>query len=185
MNEKYSIKFLQILTAIIVSGLIIFLFPKAEVPSYTTITIGVLLAYIFIFTQISKYFQESGGSLLSKMYNILSESFVIVFIIIMLLILLYIFVFFNKKIYEVEPPQEFTLFKWVSYSLLVIQMILLFYYFKNLIKKTLSGSGLDPTNFITKMLANNLNLILGFFTLLNFSVTLIMYIIISKFTTDG
>lgn len=185
MNEKYSIKFLQILTAIIVSGLIIFLFPKAQVPSYTTITIGVVLAYIFIFTQISKYFQEKDGSSFSKMYNILSESFIIIFIIIMLLILLYIFVFFNKKIYDVSPPEEFTLFKWVSYSLLIIQMILLFYYFKNLIKKTLHGTGIDASNMFTKMLGNNLNLILGFFTLLNFGITLIMYIIISKFTTDG
>ena len=43
MNEKYTKKFLQILSAIIISGIIIFLFPKAEIPSYTTITIGLVL----------------------------------------------------------------------------------------------------------------------------------------------
>ena len=185
MNETYTRKFLQILSAVIISGLIIFLFPRAEIPSYTTITIGLVLSYVFIFTQISKYIQESQTSVLRKFYNILSESFVIIFIISMMLFLIYIFMKFSKKIYDVKPPAEFTLFTRVSYILIIIQMILLFYYFQNLIKKTLTGTTINPTNKVIKMFSDNLNLILGFTTILNFSVTLILYVIISKFTTDG
>ena len=44
MDPQYSIKFLQILSSIVLAGLVVFLFPNAELPSYITITIGVFLS---------------------------------------------------------------------------------------------------------------------------------------------
>ena len=95
---------------------------------------------------------------------------------------------YKKNIYETAPPKEFIIFKWISYMLLITQMVLLIYYFYNLLKQgsgNLNNQGANVIQQLTNMINKNLVLILNFVTLLNFSVTGIMYIIISRFTTDG
>ena len=95
---------------------------------------------------------------------------------------------YKKHIYETKPPDEFIIFKWISYLLLIGQMILLIYYFYSLLKQGSGNLNMTGTNVMQQlinMITKNLVLILNFVTLLNFSVTGIMYIIISRFTTDG
>lgn len=188
MNEKYTKRFLNILTSIIVAGLVIFIFPKAELPSYITITFGVILSFLFLTVVLSNSLDTSSISLKDKFLKLISKSSGVVFIIIMLLSLIYIFMNYKKHIYETKPPDEFIIFKWISYLLLIAQMLLLIYYFYSLLKQgsgNLNTTGSNVIQQISNMITKNLVLILNFVTLLNFSVTGIMYIIISRFTTDG
>ena len=188
MNEIYTKRFLNILTSIIVAGLVIFIFPKAELPSYITITFGVILSFLFLTVVLSNSLNTSGISLKEKFLKLITKSSGVVFIIIMLLSLIYIFMNYKKHIYETKPPDEFIIFKWISYLLLIGQMILLIYYFYSLLNQVSTNLSSQETNVmqqLSNMISKNLVLILNFVTLLNFSVTGIMYIIISRFTTDG
>jgi hypothetical protein len=188
MNEKYTKRFLNILTSIIVAGLVIFIFPKAEIPSYITITFGVILSFLFLNVVLSNTINKSSVSLKDKFLKLITKSSGVVFIIIMLISLIFIFMNYKKNIYETAPPKEFIIFKWISYMLLITQMVLLIYYFYNLLKEgsgNLNNQGANVIQQLTNMINKNLVLILNFVTLLNFSVTGIMYIIISRFTTDG
>lgn len=185
MNEIYTKRFLNILTSIIVAGLVIFIFPKAELPSYITITFGVILSFLFLTVVLSNSLNTSGISLKDKFLKLITKSSGVIFIIIMLLSLIFIFMNYKKKIYETAPPKEFIIFKWISYMLLIAQMVLLIYYFYSLLNQGSSSQGTNVMQQLSNMISKNLVLILNFVTLLNFSVTGIMYIIISRFTTDG
>ena len=187
MDPQYSIKFLQILSSIVLAGLVVFLFPNAEIPSYITITIGVFLSFLFLAVQSSKMLElQTKTGTLSKIKSFFGKSYIAVFIVLMLLSLISIFSFYHKKIYEITPPQEFTKFKWVSYILLIFQLALLFVYLKNMFIERISiQEGKSKFEKLKKAILENTSLLLTLLTLMNSGITIILYVIIAKFTTDG
>jgi hypothetical protein len=187
MELEYSVKFLQILSSIVLAGLVIFLFPNAELPSYITITFGVTLSFLFLAVQSSKILEsQTTTGIFSKIKSFFGKSYISIFIILMLLSLISIFSFYHKKIYDITPPQEFTKFKWVSYILLVFQMGLLFVYLKNMfLERIIVQEGKSTLGKVKKVILENTSLLLTLLTLMNSGIAIILYVIIAKFTTDG
>ena len=150
----YSSNLLNILTVVAATGLVAFLFPKGELPAYTSTT---------------------------KIWDIFSHSYPTIVLLMLLFFLALIFATYKHNIYDIEPPSEFTAFKWTSYVLLTIQIGILFKYLKDELHGTQTTSG----NKMLNMLMSNLKNVLNVFSLINALVIGFIYVIISKFTTDG
>ena len=59
---------------------------------------------------------------------------------------------YKKHIYESAPPKEFTIFKWISYLLLIAQMLLLIYYFYSLLKQGSGNLNMTGTNVMQQLI---------------------------------
>jgi hypothetical protein len=187
MNAGYTIRFLHILASVVIAGLLIFLLPQAEIPSYLTIFLSLLLSFLFITIQTSTP-QTIGTEpgVLKSIMNLLSQSYSIFFILLMLGFLIFIFSSYKHKIYATEPPQEFVTLKWISYVLLVFQIGLLFMFLMNEVKdKLASSTGNTMQKRFYDALMKNGKVYINLLTLLNSFITLALYIVIAKFTTDG
>lgn len=187
MNAEYTIKFLHILASVVIAGLLIFLLPQAEIPSYITIFLSLLLSFLFITIQTSNHqTTSSDDGILITIMNLLSQSYSIFFILLMLGFLIFIFAGYKHKIYATDPPQEFVTLKWISYVLLVFQIGLLFMLLINEVKdKLASNSGNSMQKRFYDTLMKNGKVYINLLTLLNSFITLALYIVIAKFTTDG
>jgi len=186
MNNEYTIRFLHILASVVIAGLIIFLFPQAEIPSYITIFISLFLAFLFITVQVSNPELNKQLTFFQQIKKYLSQSSSIFFVLLIVSFLIAIFVGFYKKIYELQPPQEFTTLKWVSFIVLTFQLGLLFMYLINEVKDTISmKEGNSLRDKIYSVLMKNGKLYVNLLTLVNSFITLALYVIIAKFTTDG
>lgn len=186
MNNEYTIRFLHILASFIIAGTIIFLFPQAEIPSYITIFISLFLAFLFITVQVSNPKQNVELSFLQQVIKYFKQSSSILFVLLIVSFLIAIFVGYHKKIYEITPPQEFTTLKWVSFVLLIFQVGLLFMYLINEAKDTLAiKQNNSMADKIYSTLMKNGKLYVNLLTIINAFVTLALYVVIAKFTTDG
>jgi hypothetical protein len=180
----YSSNLLNILTAVAVTGLVAFLFPKGELPAYITLIFSVALAFIFVMAQVSRRTStDQTMSSFSKILSIFSHSYPTIILIILLFFLALIFASYKHNIYDIEPPAEFTAFKWTSYILLTFQIVILFKYLKDELLNT--GTTNTSTNKLLNMLMSNLKNVLNVFSLINALIIGFIYVIISKFTTDG
>ena len=180
----YSSNLLNILTAVAVTGLVAFLFPKGELPAYITLIFSVALAFIFVMAQVSRRTStDQTMSTFSKIWGIFSHSYPTIILIILLFFLALIFATYKHNIYDIEPPAEFTAFKWTSYILLTFQILILFKYLKDELLNT--GTTNTSTNKLLNMLMSNLKNVLNVFSLINALIIGFIYVIISKFTTDG
>ena len=180
----YSSNLLNILTAVAVTGLVAFLFPKGELPAYITLIFSVALAFIFVMAQVSRRTStDQTMSTFSKIWSIFSHSYPTIILIMLLFFLALIFASYKHNIYDIEPPAEFTAFKWTSYILLTFQIVILFKYLKDELLNT--GTTSTSTNKWLNMLMSNLKNVLNVFSLINALVIGFIYVIISKFTTDG
>ena len=180
----YSSNLLNILTAVAVTGLVAFLFPKGERPAYITLIFSVALAFIFVMAQVSRRTStDQTMSTFSKIWSIFSHSYPTIILIMLLFFLALIFASYKHNIYDIEPPAEFTAFKWTSYILLTFQIVILFKYLKDELLNT--GTTSTSTNKWLNMLMSNLKNVLNVFSLINALVIGFIYVIISKFTTDG
>ena len=178
----YSSNLLNILTAVAVTGLVAFLFPKGELPAYITLIFSVALAFIFVMAQVSRRTStDQTTSVLSKIWGIFSHSYPTIVLLVLLFFLALIFATYKHNIYDIEPPTEFTAFKWTSYVLLTLQIVVLFKYLKDELLGTQTTSG----NKMLNMLMSNLKNVLNVFSLINALIIGFIYVIISKFTTDG
>jgi hypothetical protein len=121
-------------------------------------------------------------SIFSKIWGIFSHSYPTIVLIILLFFLALIFATYRHKIYDIEPPTEFTAFKWTSYVLLTLQIVVLFKYLKDELLGTQSSTS---GNKMLNMLMSNLKNVLNVFSLINALIIGFIYVIISKFTTDG
>lgn len=177
----YSSKLLNILTAVAATGLVAFLFPKGELPAYITLIFSIALSFVFVMAQVSRRTQIQQ-SILSKLSSIFVHSYPTIVLMIILFFLALIFATYKHNIYDIDPPAEFTVFKWTSYILLVFQVGILFKYLRDELHDTPLGiSG----KTMMSMLRSNLKNILNVFSLINALIVGFIYIIISKFTTDG
>ena len=180
----YSSNLLNILTAVAVTGLVAFLFPKGELPAYITLIFSVALAFIFVMAQVSRRTStDQTKSTFSKIWSIFSHSYPTIILIMLLFFLALIFASYKHNIYDIEPPAEFTAFKWTSYILLTFQIVILFKYLKDELLNT--GTTSTSTNKWLNMLMSNLKNVLNVFSLINALIIGFIYVIISKFTTDG
>lgn len=180
----YSSNLLNILMAVAVTGLVAFLFPKGELPAYITLIFSVALAFIFVMAQVSRRTStDQTISTFSKIWSIFSHSYPTIVLIILLFFLALIFASYKHNIYDIEPPAEFTAFKWTSYILLTFQIVILFKYLKDELLNT--GTTNTGTNKLLNMLMSNLKNVLNVFSLINALIIGFIYVIISKFTTDG
>jgi hypothetical protein len=180
----YSSNLLNILTAVAVTGLVAFLFPKGELPAYITLIFSVALAFIFVMAQVSRRTStDQTATTFSKIWGIFSHSYPTIVLITLLFFLALIFATYKHNIYEIEPPAEFTVFKWTSYVLLVFQIIILFKYLKDELLETQTTS--KTSNKFLSMIMGNLKNVLNVFSLINALIIGFLYVIISKFTTDG
>ena len=180
----YSSNLLNILTAVAVTGLVAFLFPKGELPAYITLIFSVALAFIFVMAQVSRRTStDQTMSTFSKIWSIFSHSYPTIILIMLLFFLALIFASYKHNIYDIEPPAEFTAFKWTSYILLTFQIVILFKYLKDELLNT--GTTSTSTNKWLNMLMSNLKNVLNVFSLINALIIGFIYVIISKFTTDG
>jgi hypothetical protein len=178
----YSSNLLNILTAVAVTGLVAFLFPKGELPAYITLIFSVALAFIFVMAQVSRRTStDQTASIFSKIWGIFSHSYPTIVLIMLLFFLALIFATYKHNIYEIEPPTEFTAFKWTSYVLLIFQIVILFKYLKDELLETTTTSG----NKFLSMIMGNLKNVLNVFSIINALIIGFLYVIISKFTTDG
>ena len=179
----YSSNLLNILTAVAVTGLVAFLFPKGELPAYITLIFSVALAFIFVMAQVSRRTStDQTMSTFSKIWGIFSHSYPTIILIMLLFFLALIFATYKHNIYDIEPPAEFTAFKWTSYILLTFQIVILFKYLKDELLGTQSSTS---GNKMLNMLMSNLKNVLNVFSLINALIIGFIYVIISKFTTDG
>ena len=179
----YSSNLLNILTAVAVTGLVAFLFPKGELPAYITLIFSVALAFIFVMAQVSRRTStDQTMTTFSKIWGIFSHSYPTIILIILLFFLALIFATYKHNIYDIEPPTEFTAFKWTSYILLTFQIVILFKYLKDELLGTQSSTS---GNKMLNMLMSNLKNVLNVFSLINALIIGFIYVIISKFTTDG
>ena len=106
----------------------------------------------------------------------MSQSSSIFFVLLIVSFLIAIFVGFYKKIYELQPPQEFTTLKWVSFVLLTFQLGLLFMYLINEVKDTISiKEGNSLREKIYSVLMKNGKLYVNLLTLVNSFITLALY----------
>jgi len=187
MNAEYTIRFLHILASVVIAGLLIFLLPQAEIPSYITIFLSLLLSFLFVTIQTSNPESRSSDSgILTSIMSILSQSYNIFFILLMLGFLILIFTSYKNKIYNTDPPQEFITLKWISYVLLVFQIGLLFMLLINEVKdKLATNSGKTMQRRFYDALIKNGKVYINLLTLINYFITIALYIIIAKFTTDG
>lgn len=185
----YSNNLLTILTSIAITGLVVFLFPKGELPAYITLIFSVALAFIFVMAQVSRRTTENKTmSLIGKIWSIFSHSYPTIILILLLFFLALIFSTYKHNIYDIEPPKEFTTFKWTSYILIIFQILILFKYLKDELLGTTVNKGDVNTNIYSKalnMIISNLKNVMNVFSLLNALIVGFLYIIISKFTTDG
>ena len=182
----YSSNLLNILTAVAVTGLIAFLFPKGELPAYITLIFSVALAFIFVMAQVSRRTStDQTMSTFSKIWGIFSHSYPTIILIMLLFFLALIFATYKHNIYDIEPPAEFTAFKWTSYILLTFQIVILFKYLKDELLNTGTTNTNTSTNKLLNMLMSNLKNVLNVFSLINALIIGFIYVIISKFTTDG
>lgn len=180
----YSSNLLNILTAVAVTGLVAFLFPKGELPAYITLIFSVALAFIFVMAQVSRRTStDQTMPTFSKIWSIFSHSYPTIILIMLLFFLALIFASYKHNIYDIEPPAEFTAFKWTSYILLTFQIVILFKYLKDELLNT--GTTSNSTNKWLNMLMSNLKNVLNVFSLINALIIGFIYVIISKFTTDG
>lgn len=179
----YSSNLLNILTAVAVTGLVAFLFPKGELPAYITLIFSVALAFIFVMAQVSRRTStDQTTSIFSKIWGIFSHSYPTIVLLVLLFFLAVIFATYRHNIYDIEPPAEFTAFKWTSYVLLTLQIVVLFKYLKD----ELLGTQQSITgNKMLNMVMSNLKNVLNVFSLINALIIGFIYVIISKFTTDG
>lgn len=183
----YSSNLLNILTAIAITGLVIFLFPKGELPAYITLIFSIALAFIFVMAQVSKRTSTNDNlSIFSKIWAIFSHSYPTIILMMLLFFLALIFATYKHNIYDIEPPTEFTAFKWTSYVLIVFQIIILFKYLKDeLMGASDAMTGTSMYHKALNMVMSNLKNIMNVFSLINALIIGFIYIIISRFTTDG
>ena len=100
MNAEYTIKFLHILASVVIAGLLIFLLPQAEIPSYITIFLSLLLSFLFITIQTTNpQSTTSNPGIFASIMSLLSQSYSIFFILLMLGFLIFIFSSYKHKIY--------------------------------------------------------------------------------------
>ena len=191
---SYQQKFLQIFAAIVLSGMFLFIFPGGEIASYFTMLIGSGFAFLFLVSVIAgrvgsvQGVNSDGKSIFSygeNIWNVISRVSGLFFVVVLLLILLNIFLKNKRKIYNTQVPKEFTTFKNLSFMILIVQLALIYIFIKNQFKAFNFNTSNEMINSIIRTMMSNINLFLLFFTLFNYGIALIMYIIIVKFTTDG
>lgn len=187
MNTKYSSKFIDIIMSFAIAGMVAFFIPQGALSSYITMLISVCLAYFFVLAQTSRQITSLTEGMFSKIWTMIKNSFPAVLIIMILSVLIIMFSTYHKHIYDIQPPKEFTTFQWVSFILIVFELFFLFKFLKDelLESKADRTPGKTVMSKVYSFILSNLRNLLSLFSIINAMVVGIMYIIISKFVTDG
>uniref|UniRef100_A0A6C0KDS7 DUF4149 domain-containing protein n=1 Tax=viral metagenome TaxID=1070528 RepID=A0A6C0KDS7_9ZZZZ len=187
MNTNYSSKFIDIIMSFAIAGMVAFFIPKGALSSYITMLMSVCLAYFFVLAQTSRQVTLLNEGLFSKVGSMIKRSYPPVIIIMILSVLIAMFSSYHKHIYDIQPPKEFITFQWVSFVLIVFELFFLFKFLKDELLETKAERTSSKTTMskLYNFILSNLKNLLSLFSIINAMIVGIMYIIISKFITDG
>ena len=106
-------------------GVIIYLLPKAVIPAYSLMLIGVVLALLFVIIQLVR---RNQGTTWEKFKNIWSQASPVVPLILILSSLIVVFTLQQSMSHCKSPTKEFLTYKWISYSFIAIELYVLYKY---------------------------------------------------------
>lgn len=184
--RKDNRSLLYLLTVIQFIGLIIYFIPGGIVPSYITILIGVALAFLFIIIEIARREKDNKISRWKKIGTVLVQVGPIIPLVLILSSLIVVFTLRNKMPHCSDPSTEFLTYKWISYSLVAVQLFVLFKYLIDELRGTqskLEGESLLARTY--NIIVSNLKYLLYILSLFNALIVGFLYVIITKFATSG
>ena len=184
--RKDNKSLLYLLTVIQFVGLIVYFVPGGIIPAYITILVGVTLAFLFIIIEIARKERESTISRWRKIKMVIAQIGPIIPLVLILSSLIVVFTLRSEMPHCSAPSTEFLTYKWISYSLLTIQLIMLFKYLVDELRGT--QSKLEGENLLAKtynLVTSNLKYLLYVLSLFNALLVGFLYVIVTKFSTDG